>query len=196
MSRANLCLILAGVLLAASATAQETQTQVLPVEQAPAQEAPVQETPTQEIPVQTAPAEEALEQEAPAQEAPAQPPAAAVDIDALLSRFSTDPDHLTHTDGEALYQTTCQACHMEDGTGAAGAGAHPPLTGNPKLTSRHFLAGVILTGYHGMPRFGHMMSDEQVAAVTNYVRSHFGNAYPDAITPEEVARLRPPDQDD
>ena len=129
------------------------------------------------------------------------PPAAevlepATAIETLLQRFSDDPDRFTQTDGAALYQTTCQACHMEDGTGAAGAGAHPPLTGNPKLASRHFLAGVILTGYHGMPRFGHMMSDEQVAAVTNHVRSHFGNSYPDRITPEEVAHLRPPDQQD
>ncbi|MDO9526592.1 MAG: cytochrome c [Gemmobacter sp.] len=111
----------------------------------------------------------------------------------LLQRFSEHPDHFTQTDGAALYQTTCQACHMEDGEGGAGAGAHPPLARNPKLNSRHFLAGVILTGYHGMPHFGTMMSDEQVAAVTNYVRSHFGNDYPDPITPGEVAHLRPPD---
>jgi mono/diheme cytochrome c family protein len=85
---------------------------------------------------------------------------------------------------------------MEDGQGAAGAGAHPPLANNPKLNSRHFLAGVILTGYHGMPRFGDMMSDEQVAAVTNYVRTHFGNSYSRPITPEEVADLRPPEDED
>ena len=113
--------------------------------------------------------------------------------DARPPRFSGDPDELTQTDGEALYQTTCQACHMEDGSGASGAGAYPPLRDNPKLLSRHFLAGVILTGYHGMPRFDQMMSDEQVAAVTNYIRSHFGNEYSDEITAEEVARLRPPE---
>ena len=116
-------------------------------------------------------------------------------LDALLQRFSESPDHFTQTDGAALYQTTCQACHMEDGTGDAGAGAHPPLAGNPKLNSRHCLAGVILTGYLGMPRFGPMMSDAQVAAVTNYVRTHFGNDYPDPITPAEVAHLRPPGED-
>ncbi|NYS26891.1 cytochrome c [Rhodobacteraceae bacterium 2376] len=44
-----------------------------------------------------------------------------------------------------------------------------------------------------MPRFGHMMSDEQVAAVTNYVRSNLGNDYTDTISPEEVADLRPPE---
>ncbi|MDD7972776.1 c-type cytochrome [Roseinatronobacter alkalisoli] len=123
-------------------------------------------------------------------------PATAEGADSLLARFSDDSDHFTQTDGAALYRTTCQACHMEDGQGADGAGAHPPLAGNPKMNSKHFIAGVILTGYHGMPRFGDMMTDEQVAAVTNYVRSHFGNDYADPITPEQVAALRPPDDED
>ena len=125
--------------------------------------------------------------------APVAPIVSAQAIDTLLLRFSDDPDRFTQTDGEALYRTTCQACHMEDGRGDSGAGAHPPLADNPKMNSRHFLAGVILTGYHGMPRFGPMMSDEQVAAVTNYVRSNFGNNYSDPITTGEVAALRPPE---
>ncbi|MFN3846445.1 MAG: c-type cytochrome [Paracoccaceae bacterium] len=126
----------------------------------------------------------------------AEAPPAMEGIETLLARFSGDPDQFTQTDGEALYRATCQACHMEDGRGDVGAGAYPPLTDNPKMTSKHFLAGVILTGYHGMPRFGHMMSDEQVAAVTNYVRSHMGNAYSDPITPDQVAALRPPEDQD
>jgi len=128
--------------------------------------------------------------------APADTAPTAGATDTLLARFSDDPDQFTQTDGEALYRATCQACHMEDGRGDSGAGAHPPLTDNPKMISRHFLAGVILTGYHGMPGFSEMMSDEQVAAVTNYVRSHFGNDYPDLITAAEVAGLRPPEDSD
>lgn len=117
-------------------------------------------------------------------------------VDRLLLRFSDDSKRFTQTGGEALYRTTCQACHMEDGRGAMGAGAHPSLAGNPKVKSKHFVAGVILTGYHGMPRFTNMMSDEQVAAVTNYVRTHFGNDYSDPITPGQVAALRPPEARD
>lgn len=132
-------------------------------------------------------------QVAPATEEP-NPSAEAIEI--LLQRFSDDPNRFTQTDGEALYRTTCQACHMEDGQGATGSGAHPPLGGNPKMISKHFLAGVVLTGYHGMPRFGNQMSDDQVAAVTNYVRSHFGNDYPDQISPKEVNDLRPPEDRD
>ena len=131
---------------------------------------------------------QAQEATAPAEAAP---PAQA--MDALLARFSDDPDRFTQSDGAELYRATCQACHMEDGRGDEGAGAHPPLAENPKMRSKHFLAGVILIGYHAMPRFGHMMSDEQVAAVTNYVRSNLGNDYTDTISPEEVADLRPPE---
>jgi mono/diheme cytochrome c family protein len=35
-----------------------------------------------------------------------------------------------------------------------------------------------------------MMSDEQVAAVVNYVRTHFGNHYGDAVTAEDVRPIR------
>jgi len=132
----------------------------------------------------------------PAKQAPTNADTALASIDALLSRFSGDPDRFTQTDGEALYAATCQACHMEDGRGDQGAGAYPPLAGNPKMMSKHFLAGVILTGYHGMPRFGDMMSDEQVATATNHVRSHFGNVYTDPITPEQVSALLPPEDMD
>ena len=35
-----------------------------------------------------------------------------------------------------------------------------------------------------------MMSDEQVAAVVNYVRTKFGNNYTDAVTAQDVADQR------
>jgi mono/diheme cytochrome c family protein len=41
-----------------------------------------------------------------------------------------------------------------------------------------------------MPPLGELMSDEQVADVVNYVRTHFGNDYPDAVLPAEVSALR------
>ena len=36
----------------------------------------------------------------------------------------------------------------------------------------------------------HLRDDAQVVEVVNYVRSHFGNQYPDALTQAEVAKLR------
>lgn len=111
----------------------------------------------------------------------------------VLSYFSESPDHFTQQEGEALYRTTCQACHMPDGEGAEGAGTHPPLSGNPKLLSKHYIVSVLLTGYHSMPRFGDQMSDEQIAAVSNFVRNAFGNDFPGEVTAEDVAELRPPE---
>ena len=42
-----------------------------------------------------------------------------------------------------------------------------------------------------MPPVGRLMSDDQVAAVVNYVRTHFGNHYQDAVTPDDVKQARP-----
>jgi mono/diheme cytochrome c family protein len=36
-----------------------------------------------------------------------------------------------------------------------------------------------------------MMSDDQVAAVVNYLRTHFGNDYQDSVNPEDVKATRP-----
>ena len=41
-----------------------------------------------------------------------------------------------------------------------------------------------------MPPVGQMMSDQQVADVINYVRTHFGNAYDDAVSPADVQAAR------
>ena len=107
-----------------------------------------------------------------------------------VERFSLNPKQFTQTEGQNLYQTTCQACHMEDGKGAEGAGHYPPLAGNAKLVSKYYILSVLLTGYHGMPRFGDQMDDDQIAAVSNYVRRNLGNAYTDTITPADVRELR------
>ena len=42
-----------------------------------------------------------------------------------------------------------------------------------------------------MPQFGGQMDDEQIAAVVNYVRTHFGNNYQDALTAADVKATRP-----
>ena len=42
-----------------------------------------------------------------------------------------------------------------------------------------------------MPPVGVMMSDAQVAAVVNYVRTHFGNQYRDAVSADDVKLVRP-----
>ena len=38
---------------------------------------------------------------------------------------------------------------------------------------------------------GASATDEQVAAVVNYIRSHFGNSYPDSVSSADVRLARP-----
>jgi len=102
----------------------------------------------------------------------------------------TDLGHFAHQDGATLFRAICQGCHMADAKGAVGAGYYPALAGNQKLASATYPALVVLKGRHGMPAFGDYLSDAQVAEVVNYVRSHFGNQYPDALTQQDVTRLR------
>ena len=92
--------------------------------------------------------------------------------------------------GEQLYMRVCAACHMPDAEGAEGAGFYPALAGNPRLGSGTYPVYVVMNGMNGMPPLGELMTDEQVADVVNYVRTHFGNDYQDAVLPADVSALR------
>ena len=92
--------------------------------------------------------------------------------------------------GESLYANVCQGCHMADGKGAEGAGRYPSLANNDDISSGGYVATVVVKGLRGMPAFGRSMSDDQVAAVVNYVRTHFGNAEADPVTGADVADAR------
>jgi mono/diheme cytochrome c family protein len=92
--------------------------------------------------------------------------------------------------GEDLFANVCQGCHMSDGRGATGAGTYPSLAGNSNLDAGGYAVSIVINGQRGMPSFGAMMSDDQVAAVVNYVRTHFGNRYQDAVTSADVRAVR------
>ncbi len=92
--------------------------------------------------------------------------------------------------GEALYANVCQACHMPDGKGATGAGTYPSLADNNNLEAGGYPVAVVVNGQRGMPPIGGMMNDDQVAAVVNYVRTHFGNHYQNAVTAADVKAVR------
>ena len=111
-----------------------------------------------------------------------------------------DPAILSITDGRQIFERICQGCHMQNGQGAVGAGHYPALANNRTLASRRYVALTILMGRRNMPAFGAKhavgfggpavtLSEDQMAAVINYVRTHFGNRYTDSITAAEVAAL-------
>ena len=110
------------------------------------------------------------------------------------------PGVLQTRDGGQVYRQICQGCHMPDGRGASGAGHYPALAGNPSMASARYVALTILQGRRNMPSFEPRpsgetffvpasLTDQQVAAVINYVRTHFGNHYRDAISTAEVQAL-------
>lgn len=92
--------------------------------------------------------------------------------------------------GEQLFAGVCRGCHMSDGKGAAGAGTYPSLAGDRNLEASGYPVHVVVNGLRGMPPFGSMMSNDQVAAVVNYLRTHFDNGYQDAVTADDVKAAR------
>ncbi len=93
------------------------------------------------------------------------------------------------TDGKKLYNDSCAGCHMVDGMGAQGAGYYPALANNTKMQSKYYIISTVINGLRGMPSFQSMMSDEQIAAVTQYVHSDL-NKFTDSISADNVAQLR------
>jgi len=119
----------------------------------------------------------------------------------VISLFNAG--RLESTSGEVIYQQICQGCHMPDGRGASGAGHYPALAGDRALLSAQFMALTLIEGRRNMPAFGGKsqegfsyivptLDDAQIAAVTNYVRTHFGNQFKGTISAADVKALRRP----
>jgi mono/diheme cytochrome c family protein len=88
--------------------------------------------------------------------------------------------------GEKIYAQQCAWCHGERGEGVAGT--FPPLAGNRAVNMRNAsnLVQVVRRGGflpategnpqpYGMPPFGHLLDDPDIAAVLSYVRASWGN---------------------
>ncbi|HTU83884.1 MAG TPA: cytochrome c [Candidatus Acidoferrales bacterium] len=89
-------------------------------------------------------------------------------------------------DGGRVYATNCASCHQSDGRGVAGA--FPPLAGSALVTGPpERLIALVKLGISGrlqvsgqtydgtMPRWGQLISDEQIAAVVTYIRTSWHN---------------------
>lgn len=88
--------------------------------------------------------------------------------------------------GQAIFASECGSCHASNGT---GTGSVPPLDGNPHVTSSDskILIANIVNGMSGpltvngitynamMPSWQTRLSNENVAAVTTYIRSAWSN---------------------
>lgn len=93
------------------------------------------------------------------------------------------------SEGRDVYEAICQACHMADAKGGAGAGAEiPALASNANLADKDFLVNIVLNGRGGMPWLRDLLSHQQIASVATYVRSEF-NDYNDPVTEADVKRV-------
>lgn len=92
--------------------------------------------------------------------------------------------------GEELYVNVCQSCHMVDARGATGAGTYPSLADDPRLEEKSYVVDLVVNGRRAMPPFAALMSNGQIAAVVNYLRTNFGNDYRDMVTDAAVEAAR------
>ncbi|WP_454688168.1 c-type cytochrome [Achromobacter aloeverae] len=110
------------------------------------------------------------------------------------------PGESTMRRGEKLYGTYCVACHQSQGEGRPPA--WPPLAGNISVTApspQNAIRVVLDGGFapataadpqpHGMPPFGQVLNDDDVAAVVSYIRNQWGNQA-GGVTALQVKRAR------
>jgi len=98
--------------------------------------------------------------------------------------------------GAEAYLNFCASCHNANGKGLPGI--IPALDGNGAVTAKgpENVVSVVLGGlpardkYAPMPAIGALMSDQDIADVTNYVRQNWANAAPSTTAPDLVAKLR------
>ena len=106
--------------------------------------------------------------------------------------------------GEQLFVQHCASCHGDNGQGlqVQGSVALPALAGNRAVTMHHTanLVRIILAGGYapstagnprpfGMPPFVHVLNDEDIAAVTSYIRFSWGNIA-EPVSAADVVRHR------
>ncbi|MGH8618189.1 MAG: cytochrome c [Burkholderiales bacterium] len=98
--------------------------------------------------------------------------------------------------GAQLYLDHCAGCHQAQGRGVPNV--FPPLAGNgvvlapdPANIFKVVLGGIPAQGkFSPMPSFAGVLTDEQITAIANYVRTSWGNKAPANANPDGVARLR------
>ncbi len=86
--------------------------------------------------------------------------------------------------GRATY-SDCSACHGKEGLG----GVAPPFAGNERLKITEYVISHILNGSANMPTFKDQLSNVEIAAVINHVRTSWGNGA-ERISSADVAKVR------
>ena len=90
-------------------------------------------------------------------------------------------------EGQDLFRRNCAQCHGANGEGVNG----PELDGAPILSSRSGTIGIIISGFedHGMPAWGPVLDDREIAAVATFIRNSWSNSH-GIVLPDAVALRR------
>lgn len=99
-----------------------------------------------------------------------------------------EPDFdATYAFGQDVYEERCIGCHGAEGQGGMG----PMLAGNELVASARNVISMVLTGFedHGMPAYAAILDNEEIAALTTYVRNSWGNDF-GLTSPDRVDAYR------
>ena len=72
---------------------------------------------------------------------------------------------------------------------ASAPGHIPALANNPHLATAAYPLVFIVKGHGAMPYFTDLLAPAQIAAVTVYIRTHFGNNYTGPVTEAQVRQI-------
>ena len=98
--------------------------------------------------------------------------------------------------GRMLYAENCLGCHQAQGGGIKGAA--PALAGSATVTAAQptNIIVAILQGFEpqeewgGMPSFARQLNDQEIADITNYIRTAWGNHAEPIATAQMISESR------
>lgn len=95
-------------------------------------------------------------------------------------------DEALKAKGEQVYSASCAGCHQANGKGLPGV--FPALDGSKNVADKAYTINIMLKGKGGMPSFA-QLSDEELAAVTTYIKNSWSNKF-GGVTPDEFKAAR------
>jgi mono/diheme cytochrome c family protein len=95
-------------------------------------------------------------------------------------------DEALKAKGEQVYSASCAGCHQATGKGLPGV--FPALDASKNVADKAYTINILLKGKGGMPGFA-QLSDEELAAVTTYIKNSWSNKF-GGVTPDEFKAAR------
>jgi mono/diheme cytochrome c family protein len=126
-------------------------------------------------------------------------------VRAAITKAAPSDSTMLRKQGAQLYAQHCATCHGDQGQGlrVEGQVALPALAGNRAVTlasSANLVRIILAGGYapstsgnprpYGMPPFVHVLTDEDIASVTTYIRSSWGNRANAVSAAQVIAQRR------